>query len=629
MEIIRTISRLITGIVFIFSGFVKAIDPLGLTYKLTDYFNAFGLEFLSPLALALAILLSSTELVLGVSLLYGYRMKIAAWAVLIIMSFFTILTLFIALTDPVKDCGCFGDALILTNWQTFIKNIILFVFVAVIFIDRNKYREIRGAVMEWIILVIVFIGTITLSFYSYNHLPPLDFRPFSKGSNIIEGMKIPEGAPEDVYETKLIYRNKSTGENKTFDIESIPDSTAWEFISSESKLISKGYEPPIHDFTIVAPNGQEITEQVLQNPDYTFLLVSYNLKMANAEGLKEANNYFQIAQSLYGVDFYAITASISDEVFKIKDTLKLAYDFSNVDEIVLKTMIRSNPGLILLKNGTVIGNWHYNDFPQPEDLGPEFTSLLRTYPLSPGVNLDSLQVPPLGSRPDTYRTYMTYLNIFDGRPDTFPVHMIPPERNWRFVSTNSVLIKKGFELPLSDFKILTGDSVDITENILISPVDVFLIITKDPQIIQQELMDRIIRLSTTDINKPSVFYGLTGLDSNQLKKISESVISPITFCSAPASFIEKVSGDGIALVWIQKLKVAGVWLDEEIPEPGNFIQVVSNPANPPVFETRILSYIFKTARLLDEKQTVYLFIIGFFVFSLIIRIFFEETFSKR
>jgi len=629
MGILRTISRVLVGLVFIFSGFVKAVDPLGSTYKFTDYFNAFGFEFMAPLALPLAVLMSSVEVVLGISLLYGYRMRVSAWALLSIMSFFTILTFVIALTDPVSDCGCFGDAVIMTNWQTFIKNIVLIFFTLIIFINRDRYKQIRGPVVEWPVIIILFIGLIFFSLYNYNHLPLLDFRPFSKGSDIVAGMKIPEGAPEDVYETKLIYKNKATGKEKEFSIESIPDVSEWEFISSESKIITKGYEPPIHDFHIVGPNGEEITNKVLQNPGYTFLLISDNLNLADENGLKKGDDFYKIAQSLNDTKFYALTASTTEDALKIKDSLRLNYDFSSVDEILLKTVIRSNPGLLLIKNGIVIEKWHYNDFPHLDQMGTEFRDILRTFPLSPGVILDSLRISPIGSRPDTYRTVFTYLNTLDGRSDTFPEFMIQHERNWEYLNASSVLVKKGSELPLSDFLVTTYDGEEISEQIMISPNNTFLVIAMDPGKINSYLLERINFLTTLTGEIPAIFYGLTNMKPDQVKAYTDTFISPIIFCSTPSSFIEKVAGDGICLAWIQKGRVAGIWKDDDIPLPENFEQILSKPATTPVFEIKILPYILRSDRLINEKQVIYLFILGFLVFSVILRIFLEDPFLKN
>ena len=177
MKAVRNFSRIIIAPVFIFSGFVKAIDPLGSAYKFSDYFEAFGLDFLSPMALVLAVMLSTTELIIGLSIIMGVLMRVTSWALLIFMSFFTLLTLLIAITNPVSDCGCFGDAIILTNWQTFWKNIVFMVPTLILFYGRKRFRPIGSIGAEWGIVTLFIVTGISLSLYTYRNLPVFDFRP--------------------------------------------------------------------------------------------------------------------------------------------------------------------------------------------------------------------------------------------------------------------------------------------------------------------------------------------------------------------------------------------------------------------------------------------------------------------
>ncbi len=369
MKIINTLSRSLIGLVFIFSGFVKAIDPLGSTYKFIDYFNAFHIGFLDSIALPFAILLSSIELVLGISLLLGYRMKIASIILLLFMSFFTGLTLILALTNPVHDCGCFGDALILTNWETFGKNIILMIFTLQIFINRNKFSQIRSKVVESSIIIFFIISSFGLSLYYYAHLPVIDFRPYSIGTYIPEAMNIPADAEQSIYETKLIYREISSGDEQEFDLNNYPkDTSEWSFVDAESILISQGYEPPIHDFNIISPSGLEITNDILEYEGYTFFLITHDITKAADEALIVANHFFNLSQEISDLNFLAITASSASNIELKQNELNLQYDFSLADEITLKTIIRSNPGLLLMHHGTIIGKWHYHDFNELENL---------------------------------------------------------------------------------------------------------------------------------------------------------------------------------------------------------------------------------------------------------------------
>ncbi len=246
MKYFRMFCRIVLGFVFIFSGFVKAVDPMGSAYKLSDYLNAFKLGFLEGLSLPMGIFLSAFELVLGIVLILGYRRKTVYWILLWFVSFFTLLTFILALFNPVTDCGCFGDALVMTNWQTFLKNVILMVFVLPLFLNREKEVITDFRIREWIIVACIFAGAIWFSGWNFNHLPLLDFRPYDVGTVIREEMEIPEGAAVDEYETMLIYKNKDSGKSEEFTIQDYPkDTVSWEFENSESKLVSKGFERPI------------------------------------------------------------------------------------------------------------------------------------------------------------------------------------------------------------------------------------------------------------------------------------------------------------------------------------------------------------------------------------------------
>jgi uncharacterized membrane protein YphA (DoxX/SURF4 family) len=359
------ISRIITGTVLVYSGFVKGIDPLGSTYKFIDYFVAFNVEFMEPLALPLSILLSSAELLLGVMLLAGIHMVLASWAALLFMGFFTFLTLFIALTDPVSDCGCFGDAIILTNWETFFKNVILMVFVIYLFSGRKKFgRFFSKRSWEWGTLALLSLAVAGISLYSYMNLPLIDFRPFSTGTDIPEKMSIPPDAPADEYEITLYY--EKDGEVRAFSVDEIPDSS-WEWVRTESTLVSKGYEPPITSFSIESRDGYDLTWNILEDEGYTFLLISYNLDRASEKNINRINSLARWSAE-NNAGFIALTASTDRQIDNFIERTGASYEFGLSDEITLKTIIRSNPGLLLLREGTIIGKWHYRNIPYPDEL---------------------------------------------------------------------------------------------------------------------------------------------------------------------------------------------------------------------------------------------------------------------
>jgi len=369
MKYIRNFSRIIVGIVFVFSGFVKGIDPLGSTYKFSDYFTAFGLEQLDPLAFPLAIILSTIEFLIGFALLFNIKTKINAWVVLLFMSFFTLLTFYLALENPVHDCGCFGDAIILTNWQTFGKNIIILVFVALIFIYRHQFQSGFTLKTEYGILALGALFMISTSVYCYEHLPILDFRPYNVGANIPEKMKIPEGAPQPEYKTILKY--KKDGQIKEFTMDSLPDST-WQWVESKNIKIKEGYQPPIQDFTISTLDGKDITDVVLDQNKFVFILVMPNLKNASTEHIDEIKKLASHCMNKPNCSFISLTASIDQTIQTFKNKYQLPFQFYNTDEITLKTIIRSNPGLMLIKKGTILDKWHHNDLPTIPEIQEDF-----------------------------------------------------------------------------------------------------------------------------------------------------------------------------------------------------------------------------------------------------------------
>lgn len=355
MKLLRIISRIITGFVFIFSGFVKAIDPLGSAYKFSDYFQAFHLDFLKFLSLPLAILLFTAEFITGVSVLTGFRQKTGITAILILILFFTPLTFILALTNPVSDCGCFGDAIHLTNWQTFGKNMFLLVLILFLFSGRTSVKLIFKPLTEWMILLSAAVLFVCFSLYNLRYLPVIDFLPYKTGTNIPEKIKRPEGAAEDQYLTTFIY--EKGGSRKEFTINNYPaDDTAWKFIGQKSVLVKKGYVTPIYDFSIINMQNEDITGSVLSNSGLTVLMISKKLGEADPGNLI---NGFELAtwSVSNGIDFYVLTASGRDEITRLNAGVK----FCNTDETALKTIIRSNPGYVVLKNGTIIGKWSWAD----------------------------------------------------------------------------------------------------------------------------------------------------------------------------------------------------------------------------------------------------------------------------
>ena len=369
MRLVKNLCRIIVGIVFIYSGFVKGIDPLGSDYKFTDYFNAFGMGWMNATTLFFSFALSLAEFLIGIALLFNLWVSRMAWGALLFMAFFTPLTLVLALTNPVSDCGCFGDAMILTNWQTFWKNIILLLLAIMIFMYRKEYKSSLPLVGQFSFLALAGAGMLCLSVYCYRHLPVLDFRPYAVGKNITEGMRLPEGAEPDQYEVTLKYKNKQTGEVQSFTEENYPwqDTLNWEYESSSERLVKKGYITPIHDLVIEHPTLGNITEEILEDDNHTILAVAYNLTQSDVQYQPAINRLAEYAQEK-GIRFYGLTSSSERDIETYKKRYHVPYEFCTADEIQLKTMIRSNPGVIILREGTILDKWAGKDVPDVKEL---------------------------------------------------------------------------------------------------------------------------------------------------------------------------------------------------------------------------------------------------------------------
>ena len=361
------VCRFVLAATFIFSGYVKAIDPLGTLYKLKDYAAAMSLNGLLPdwALVGVAIALGALEFALGVFMLFAVRRHVVSRITLAFMAAMTVLTLWIFVADPVKDCGCFGDALKLTNGETLLKNIVLSACAALVAWRPVDMARFISRSNQWIVRYYTVAYIVITSVYCLYTLPIFDFRPYHVGMNIKQGMEIPEGAEQPEFESTFLLRKN--GETREFTLDNYPDST-WEYVDTRTVQTKKGYEPPIHDFALTScDTGEDITEQVLTKKGYTFLLVSPRLAVADDSNFGDIDQIYEYAEE-NGIDFYCVTASANDEIERWRDLTGAEYQFCNADETTLKTMIRSNPGLILLKDGTIIGKWSHNALPQTDDL---------------------------------------------------------------------------------------------------------------------------------------------------------------------------------------------------------------------------------------------------------------------
>ncbi|TBV26257.1 DoxX family protein [Meridianimaribacter sp. CL38] len=358
MKFIVNVSRLLVGALFIFSGFIKLNDPLGFSYKLQEYFSydVLNIPFLEPYALGISIFVVIFEVVLGIFLLIGYKPKFTVWSLLAMIVFFTFLTFYAAYFDKVKDCGCFGDFLKLTPWESFTKDVILLVLILILFFGVKHIKPIFGKLGLTVASLLSFIACLWFAYHVLMHLPVFDFRAYKIGSNIQDNMTIPEGAKKPVMEWTWLF--DVNGEEKEFVTNGSYPTVEGKLISYETKVIEKGYEPSILDFSIES-DDEDLTTQFLEE-DHLVMITSYSLESAEVDGLKKLKAVSDKAIE-NGYTVIGLSASGNDVKAQIKKDYDLNFDFYLCDEKVLKTIVRSNPGVLVLEKGTVLQKEHWND----------------------------------------------------------------------------------------------------------------------------------------------------------------------------------------------------------------------------------------------------------------------------
>lgn len=386
--IITHIARFLVGGLFIFSGFIKANDPLGFSYKLEEYFQVFKgdtgwsiFESFEHIALPLAILLCVSEMILGFMLLIGYKRNLTLWLLLAQIVFFTFLTFYSACYNKVTHCGCFGDFLKLKPWESFWKDIVLMILITLLFAGRENINELFKPMIGVSLTLFALIASIAFPLYAYRNLPPFDFRAYAPGMDLKENMKPGPHHKDAVYESVLVYENLKTHELKEFSQEEYnkqkiwEDTLTWKWNATNNKVVSEEVEPAkISDFSVTNLDGMNITDSLLNNKDYSFWLIEYNLSEKTEKDPTlhaKIDDFYKLATEDHK-QFVAFTNSSAQEIDNYKHEHNALYDFANVDGTVLKTMIRSDPGLMLMKDGKVIANWHWRNFPTYSDVKQKF-----------------------------------------------------------------------------------------------------------------------------------------------------------------------------------------------------------------------------------------------------------------
>lgn len=363
MKYLVGFSRIFVGVLFIISGFIKLNDPVGFSFKLEEYFSqgVLDLPFFEPHALTISIVVVIFEVLVGVMLLIGFQRKFTVWSLLLMIIGFTFLTFYSAYFNKVTDCGCFGDAIKLTPWESFTKDIILLALIIILFVGR---KHITPWLSERTNRLILFFAAVLSGFYVFhvlNHLPVIDFRPYEIGKNIEDGMNVPEGAPESIFE--YAWKFDIDGEEKIIVTNGDYPVVEGEFVDVETTEIQKGYEPPVHDFTI-EQNGEDFASTLLQEPKL-LMVVAYDLRKSNSEMFTQVKKVTHSAIKK-GYKVIGVSASSDDQSSKLIKEYALDFEFYYTDETTLKTIVRSNPGILVLEKGTILQKAHYNDFDKLE-----------------------------------------------------------------------------------------------------------------------------------------------------------------------------------------------------------------------------------------------------------------------
>lgn len=358
MKYLVGFSRIVVGILFIISGFIKLNDPVGFSFKLEEYFSqgVLNMPSFEPYALYISVFVVIVEVLLGVMLLIGFRVKFTVWSLLLMIIGFTFLTFYSAYFNKVTDCGCFGDALKLTPWESFTKDIILLLLIVVLFVGRRFIKPIVGDNAKRIVTVIALIVCVIYANHVLKHLPVIDFRPYKIGANIEEGMGVPEDAPKAIYD--YAWKFVINGEEQVIVTQGDYPSVDGEYVSVETTEVQAGYEPPIHDFTI-EQDGEDFTAALLQEPKLV-MVVAYDLRKTNTNVYAELKKVTDKAIKS-GYKVVGMSASNQQQSAELIKRYGLGFQFYFTDETALKTIVRSNPGILVLEKGTILQKVHYND----------------------------------------------------------------------------------------------------------------------------------------------------------------------------------------------------------------------------------------------------------------------------
>ena len=363
MNYLVHICRILVGVLFIISGLIKLNDPVGFSFKLEEYFSpaVLDLAFLMPYALTISLLVVILEVLLGITLLLGFKRNLTVWSLLLMILFFTFLTFYSAYYNKVTDCGCFGDAVKLTPWESFTKDVILLVMILVLFKWRRQIKRVFRPYTTRLIVLGGLLFCIFLAYYVLNHLPVVDFRPYKINANIPEGMVVPDDAPKPIFE--YAWKFNVNGEEQVIVTNGEYPTVDGEFVGVETEEIQAGYEPPIHDFTLEL-SGVDYTAELMEE-EKLLMVIAYDIAKTDISAFPSVKEVTDKAKAM-GYRVMGTSASNESRTGPFIDKYNLNFPFYFTDETTLKTIVRSNPGILILKKGTILQKVHYNDIDELE-----------------------------------------------------------------------------------------------------------------------------------------------------------------------------------------------------------------------------------------------------------------------
>lgn len=359
------ICRAAIAATFVFSGIVKAADPLGSQYKIEEYVRAFGWSDVVPgfLPLWTAVLLAVFEFCMGIYMLFGIRRRLTCGLLLVFLGAATPFSLYLAVFNPVSDCGCFGEAVKLTNWQTFAKNVALLLMTLYVSRRRNRMTRLVSERNQWAVSLYSIFFAFVLAEVSLWHLPVFDFRPYHVGADVRALVEDADNQAE--YRTTFVM--EKDGKEKEFAMDDYPSDTTWKLVRRNTVLVGGSEKEPV-DFTLcVWPDGDDVTQEALDVEGYAFWLVAPYLEEADDSDIDRINVLYDFA-SEHNYAFYCLTSSGDKSIEHWQEMTGAEYPFLTADDVTLKTVIRSNPGVVLLKDGVVYNKWSCHNLPKEEDL---------------------------------------------------------------------------------------------------------------------------------------------------------------------------------------------------------------------------------------------------------------------